>query len=183
MSGTFTGGSFTADDITGGLRDAVEQLRGEFERRFGQKTAEGNVRETVLKLLAEGPMNGSQIIHEAAERSGGAWTPSAAAVYPTLQLLVDEGLATAKETAGRKTYTLTDDGKKAAEAVGTSSKDSGTRDGATRDGGRGALPKAGFDLAQATATVGRTGTPEQVKQAVAVLDEARRKLFSILAQD
>ena len=53
-----------------------------------------------------------------------------------------------------------------------------------RDSGRhGALPKAGIDLAQAAAQVGRTGSPEQVKQAVAVLDEARRKLYSILAQD
>ena len=53
-----------------------------------------------------------------------------------------------------------------------------------RDSGRtSALPKAGIDLAQAAAQVGRSGTPEQVKQAVAVLDEARRKLFSILAQD
>ena len=46
-----------------------------------------------------------------------------------------------------------------------------------------ALPKAGIDLAQAAAQVGRSGSPEQVKQAVAVLDDARRKLYSILAQD
>jgi hypothetical protein len=31
--------------------------------------------------------------------------------------------------------------------------------------------------------VPRTGTPEQVKQAVDVLDDARRRLYSILAQD
>ena len=46
-----------------------------------------------------------------------------------------------------------------------------------------ALPKAGIELAQAVAQVGRSGSPEQVKQAVAVLDDARRKLYSILAQD
>ena len=47
----------------------------------------------------------------------------------------------------------------------------------------GALPKAGIELAQAAAQVGRTGTPEQVKQAVEVLEDARRRLYSILAQD
>ena len=47
----------------------------------------------------------------------------------------------------------------------------------------GALPKAGIELAQAAAQVQRTGTPEQVKQAVEVLDDARRRLYSILAQD
>ena len=53
-----------------------------------------------------------------------------------------------------------------------------------RDSGTvGALPKAGIELAQAAAQVGRTGTPEQVKQAVDVLDDARRRLYSILAQD
>jgi hypothetical protein len=31
--------------------------------------------------------------------------------------------------------------------------------------------------------VGRSGTPAQVEQAVGVLDEARRKLYAILAQD
>jgi hypothetical protein len=45
------------------------------------------------------------------------------------------------------------------------------------------LPKAGLELAQATAQVGRSGTAAQVDQAVAVLDEARRKIYSILAQD
>jgi hypothetical protein len=45
------------------------------------------------------------------------------------------------------------------------------------------LPKAGIELAQAAAQVGRTGSPEQVQQAVAVLDEARRRLYAILAQD
>ena len=53
-----------------------------------------------------------------------------------------------------------------------------------RDGGRmSALPKAGFELAQAAAQVGRTGSPEQVQQAVEILDEARRRLYALLAQD
>jgi hypothetical protein len=31
--------------------------------------------------------------------------------------------------------------------------------------------------------VRRTGSPEQIKQAAAVLDEARRRIYAILAQD
>jgi hypothetical protein len=45
-----------------------------------------------------------------------------------------------------------------------------------------ALPKAGVELAQAASQVGRTGTPAQVQEAVAVLDDARRRLYAILAQ-
>ena len=58
--------------------------------------------------------------------------------------------------------------------MGSSSRESGRVSG---------LPKAGIDLAQAVAQVGRSGTPEQVKEAIAVLDDARRKIFSILAQN
>jgi hypothetical protein len=58
------------------------------------------------------------------------------------------------------------------------------RSGGSRDGSRtGALPKAGLSLAQATGQVARAGSPEQVTQAVAVLDEARRKIYAILAQE
>ena len=42
---------------------------------------------------------------------------------------------------------------------------------------------ASVRLAQAAAQVGRTGSPDQVQQAVAVLDDARRRIYAILAQD
>ena len=48
--------------------------------------------------------------------------------------------------------------------------------------GSGSLPKAGIELAQAAAQVGRTGSPDQVQQAVTVLEEARRRIYAILAQ-
>ncbi|MCU1413596.1 MAG: PadR family transcriptional regulator [Microbacteriaceae bacterium] len=174
-------GSFNANDITGGVWEAMEQLRGQFGRRAGERVGRGDVRAAVLALLAEEPMHGYQIIHEVEERSGGAWKPSPGSVYPTLQLLVDEGLISAEESNGRKTYSLTDAGKKAADSAGDKSTPWAAQ--SAKDGGRSALPKAGFDLAQAAAMVGRTGTPEQVKAAVAVLEDARRKLFTILAQD
>ncbi len=127
-------------------------------------------------------MHGYQIIHEIEERSGGAWKPIPGSVYPTLQLLADEGLISATETNGRKTYTLTDEGTKVAEAAANQPAPwaaPGARDGARVK----ALPKAGIALAQATAQVGHSGSPEQVDQAVAILDEARRKIYALLAQE
>jgi DNA-binding PadR family transcriptional regulator len=167
----------------GGLWEAMEQLRGQFEQKGGgTRMGRGDVRTAVLALLAEKPMHGYQIISEIAERSGGAWKPSAGSVYPTLQLLADEGLITAEEADGRKTYSLTEGGRAEAEASADRAAPWQTS-GARESGGMGALPKAGIDLAQAAAQVQRTGTPEQVKQAVEALDEARRRLYSILAQD
>ena len=188
MSGSFMGNGFGGR--RGGLGekwsgtaawDAVEELRGQFERKIGPRMGRGDVRAAVLALLAEKPMHGYQIIHEIEERSDGAWKPSPGSVYPTLQLLADEGIISAEESNGRKTYSLTDEGRKVADAAGEhpapwESQSAG--DGARRS----ALPKAGIELAQAVAQVGRSGKPEQVTEAVAVLDDARRKLYAILAQ-
>ncbi|WP_137843212.1 PadR family transcriptional regulator [Microbacterium sp. 2FI] len=167
-----------------GLWEAMEQLRGQFEQKVGgTRMGRGDVRAAVLALLAEKPMHGYQIIREIEERSAGAWKPSPGSVYPTLQLLTDEGLIQAEESNGRKTYALTDEGRQVADAAPDRSAP-WESSGNAREGSRqSALPKAGIDLAQAVAQVGRSGSPEQVKEAVAVLDDARRKLYSILAQD
>ncbi|WP_426185979.1 PadR family transcriptional regulator [Microbacterium sp. TWP3-1-2b2] len=164
--------------------DAMDQLRKSFEQRTGgpSRMARGDVRAAVIALLAEEPMHGYQIINEIAERSGGSWKPSAGSVYPTLQLLADEGLITAEEQNGRKTYSLTGAGREEAEIA--ADKPAPWEAFSSRESGHlTALPKAGMDLAGAAAQVARTGTPEQVKEAVTVLDEARRRLYAILAQD
>jgi DNA-binding PadR family transcriptional regulator len=159
----------------------MDQLRSAFERRGSTRMGRGDVRAAVLALLAERPMHGYQIIQEIDDRSAGAWKPSPGSVYPTLQLLADEGLITAEEANGRKTYALTEAGRLEAEAA--AERQAPWLASTERESGFSALPKAGMELAQAAAQVGRTGTPEQVQQAVAVLDEARRRLYSILAQD
>ena len=184
MGDNFTGGSGGWGQGRSGpnLWEAMEQLRGMFEQKVAPRMGRGDVRAAVLALLAEQPMHGYQIISEIAERSGGAWKPSAGSVYPTLQLLADEGLISAAEADGRKTYSLTEAGR--AEAEASADRPAPWQTPSARDSGTvGALPKAGIELAQAAAQVGRTGTPEQVKQAVDVLDDARRRLASILAQD
>ena len=165
-----------------GLWEAMEQLRGQFEQKVGPRMGRGDVRTAVLSLLAERPMHGYQIIREIEERSNGSWKPSPGSVYPTLQLLTDEGLISAEESNGRKTYSLTEEGRAVADAAAEKSAP-WEATGARESSRVGALPKAGIDLAQAVAQVGRSGSPEQVKEAVAVLDEARRKIFTILAQD
>ena len=168
---------FTTTGFSGAaVWDALDQLRTQFEPKAASRMGRGDVRAAVLALLAEKPMHGYQIIQEIEERSNGAWKPSAGSVYPTLQLLADEGLVQVEEANGRKTYSLTAEG--AAVPGGTAPWQA-----SSSSSKHGALPKAGLELAQATAQVGRSGSAEQVAQAVAVLDEARRKVYAILAQD
>ena len=180
MSGSFPAGGFGGGNPLEGMWQMMEQLRSSFDKRGGSRMGRGDVRAAVLVLLAEQPMHGYQIIREIEERTGGSWKPSAGSVYPTLQLLADEGLVRAEESGGRKTYVMTDAGRE--EAAGASVPWGSPSEGAERPAFT-ALPKAGLELAQAAAQVGRTGTPEQVQQAVDVLDEARRRLYAILAQD
>ena len=189
MNNAFPGGfNFGASNGAGnplaGVWEAMEHLRSSFEQRSsGSRMARGDVRAAVIALLAERPMHGYQIINEIAERSGGAWKPSAGSVYPTLQLLVDEGLVEAEETGGRKVYALTDAGRSVADTETAESGPAPWETAGKREGGhRTALPKAGAELAQAVAQVGRTGSPEQVAEAVALLEETRRKVYGILAQ-
>lgn len=163
------------------LMQMFDGIRPAFEKRAGTRMGRGDVRAAVLALLAEEDMHGYQIIREIEKRSGGSWKPSAGSVYPTLQLLVDEGLITAEESGGRKTYKLTEAGK--AESEESEESAPWTATGSSTTKGFPALAKAGMELAQATAQVGRTATPEQVAEAVELLDDARRKLYAILARE
>ena len=124
-------------------------------------------------------MHGYQIIRKIEEHTDGAWKPSAGSVYPTLQLLADEGLVTAETMNDRKTYSLTEEGKHAAAEAHTPwDKD----DDCERPGFTG-VSKAGIDLAQAITLVMRSGTHAQQEHTVEALNDARRKIYTILAQD
>lgn len=180
MHSSFPAGGFMGNNIDG-MWQAVEEFRSRFEKRSGARAGRGELRTAVLALLAERPMHGYQIIREIEERSGGNWKPSAGSVYPTLQLLADEGLVSAEESNGRKIYSLTEAGR--SDVASSETKAPWESASPAAGGGFAALPKAGVELAQAAAQVGRTGSPEQVEEAVEVLKEARRRLYSILAQD
>ncbi|MEE9096142.1 PadR family transcriptional regulator [Pseudarthrobacter phenanthrenivorans] len=178
MRASHPAGGFGGSNLEG-MWQAVEELRSRFEKRSGTRAGKGEVRAAVLALLAERPMHGYQIIREIEERSGGSWKPSAGSVYPTLQLLADEGTISAEESNGRKIYSLTEAGREEVAAH----HGGAPWDPETTMAGTASLPRAGMELAQAAAQVGRTGSPDQVRQAVAVLDEARRRLYGILARD
>ena len=84
-----------------------------FAAAAGGRARRGDIRTAILRLLAEQPMHGYQIIQELSTRSGGVWNPSAGSIYPTLQQLADEGLVDSEESAGKKVYHLTDAGRAA----------------------------------------------------------------------
>jgi DNA-binding PadR family transcriptional regulator len=70
----------------------------------------GGVKLAVLKLLSEEPAHGYQLIKRMEQRLAGGYTPSAGAIYPTLNLLEDEGLIAASVEENRKMYSITAEG-------------------------------------------------------------------------
>src|SRR3977135_353153 len=75
--------------------------------RGGPRARRGDVRAAVLALLAERPMHGYEMIKEVEERTGGAWTPSAGSIYPTLQMLEEADLIRGEESDGKRRFSLT----------------------------------------------------------------------------
>ncbi|SCK52350.1 transcriptional regulator, PadR family [Streptomyces sp. WMMB 714] len=141
----------------------------------------GDVRASILALLKDRPMHGYEMIQEIAERSGGAWKPSPGSVYPTLQLLEDEGLISSASEGGKNLFSLTEAGRAEAEAG---------PDAPWEEAGRGIdwdamneVRKAGGGLVSAFQQVWANGTPEQREKAVGVVNDARKKLYLILAEE
>jgi DNA-binding PadR family transcriptional regulator len=136
----------------------------------------------MLRLLAEEPRNGYQLMQEIERRSDGVWRPSPGSVYPALQQLEDEGLVRSEETDGRKLFHLTDAGREAAEATGA--------EGAPWDAASDSVDSDVWELFNVARQVGmaifqlaQAGTPEQIAAAKEILSNARRSLYGILAED
>ncbi|MCZ7416588.1 MULTISPECIES: PadR family transcriptional regulator [unclassified Streptomyces] len=73
--------------------------------------AHGRLRLYLLKLLAEAPRHGYEVIRLLEERFRGLYAPSAGTVYPRLAKLEAEGLVTHTTEGGRKVYSLTPRGR------------------------------------------------------------------------
>ena len=141
-----------------------------------------NVRGAVLALLTERPMHGYEMIQEIDSRTGGAWRPSPGSIYPTLQLLEDEGLiATAPDSeGGRKRFALAEAGQ--AEAAGAAQTPPWAEFAEQTVNSWHDIRDAGAQAMQALRQVMTTGTDDQRARAAQVLDETRRKLYAILAE-
>ncbi len=126
-------------------------------------------------------MHGYEMIQEIAERSGGAWKPSPGSVYPTLQLLEDEGLIVSESEGGKKLFSLTDAGRTAAGEGPEAPWEEASR-GVDWEA-LSEIRQAGFGLMEAFGQVWKTGSKEQRDKALAVINEARKKLYLILADE
>jgi DNA-binding PadR family transcriptional regulator len=147
----------------------------------GRRGRRGDVRAAILVLLAERSMHGYEIIQEVAERSQDLWKPSPGSVYPTLQLLVDEGLIVSTESEGsKKLFALTDAGKEAAEKVATPPWEE-IAEGV--DPAHLNLRAAVGQLFGAVAQSAHAASEEQQQRILEIINNARREIYTILGED
>ncbi|MFG1913590.1 PadR family transcriptional regulator [Micromonospora sp. NPDC048898] len=142
-----------------------------------------NVRAAVLALLTERPMHGYEMIQEIDSRTGGAWRPSPGSIYPTLQLLEDEGVivaSTEESGGGRKRFTVTEAGQAEATEAAQAPAWADVAEGTVTSWHD--IRDSGAQAMNALRQVMMNGTDDQRERAAQVLDETRRKLYAILAE-
>ena len=72
----------------------------------------GELRLVLLKLIADEPRHGYDLIRAIEELTGGEYAPSPGIIYPTLTMLQDMGfIEESKEKGPRKPFQITDEGR------------------------------------------------------------------------
>jgi DNA-binding PadR family transcriptional regulator len=141
----------------------------------------GDVRVAILILLAEQPMHGYQLMQAMADRTQGAWRPSAGAIYPTLAALKDTGLVSVQAVDGRKLASLTDKGDTYVRENRASFADP-FEPLIAESGGEHDLRGPLDEIRATTRLLARTGTDLQIQQAREILIDGLQSLNSILAK-
>jgi DNA-binding PadR family transcriptional regulator len=141
----------------------------------------GEVRAAVLHLLGEEAMHGYQIMQEIQQRSDGAWQPSPGSIYPTLQQLADEDLVASATEGGKNIFSLTDQGREATAAL----DDAPPWERLSEDQSSGArsIRTSVIKLVAAAKLVGGTGDETQIEAAAEILNDARKRIYALLASD
>ena len=104
-------------------------------------------------------------------------------MYPTLQLLQDEGFVTVEERDGKRIFSLTDEGRAETERRTAEAGETPW----TRDGRGKPAVVAMFEsvklLHMAAHQIVKAGSADQVTAATEALNEARKKLYQLLAAE
>jgi DNA-binding PadR family transcriptional regulator len=146
----------------------------------GGRLRHGDVRVALLIALQEGPAHGYELGRRLERASDGGWRPSPGSIYPTLQALADEELVTCEERDAKRVYALSRRGiaflKERAE------RGDGNPWEPTLGARAGELKEAVVGLKLAAKQIALAGSPEQRDRAVAIVVEARRQIYELLAK-
>jgi DNA-binding PadR family transcriptional regulator len=141
----------------------------------------GNLSLLILQALEEQPLHGYGIIKTIEEKRG--YAPDPSSLYPTLQLLQDQGCVEINEKENKKVYTLTDEGK-------TYLKENSERiDRMSESFGQpkwNSLPGVGKRVASLTGTIFSNYSyldDAKIKRIEELLDETRKRVGDIVFEN
>jgi DNA-binding PadR family transcriptional regulator len=152
-------------------------------RRGRRMFESGELRLVLLKLIADEPRHGYDLIRAIEDMTGGEYAPSPGVIYPTLTLLQDMGLIEEAPGAGpRKAFQVTDEGRahlaereEEVEALFERLRDLAPREGS---GAGPAIGRAVKNLMTALRhRIGRDGLDDELLHEIAaILDEAAQRI-------
>jgi DNA-binding PadR family transcriptional regulator len=159
-----------------------ENWSGRRGRRSKRMFESGELRLVLLKLIADEPRHGYDLIRAVEDLTGGEYAPSPGVVYPTLTLLQDMDLI--EEAAGdgpRKPFQVTEEGRKHLEERSEEVEALFGRLGELTPSERTAGPAIGRAVKNLMTAlshrIGRDGINEDLLHEIAgILDEAAQKI-------
>jgi len=150
----------------------------------------GELRLVLLKLIADQPRHGYDLIRAIEEMTHGDYAPSPGVVYPTLTMLQDMGqIEEAKEDGARKVFAVTDEGRahldeKAEEVEGLFDRLEALGSDQRKAGGAPIKRSVANLLSALWHRVTRGETDEQtIHDIAAILDEAAQKIERLKRPD
>lgn len=91
----------------GGREDRLHHAHGSLRGPGARFFERGGIKFAILEHVKDKPRHGYDIIREMEERSGGLYSPSPGAIYPTLQAIEDQDFISSNLEDGKKVYTIT----------------------------------------------------------------------------
>lgn len=134
----------------------------------------------VLKLLDEGERHGYDFMRMFQEWG---WSGGSGSIYPLLASLEAEGLAQGRDEGGKRVYTITEEGRRVLREDAPRHFHFGdifeSEEHPVNDEAQGAFDR----LAAAWTQAKQVAKPDTIEQIVEIINEARKDIYSALADE
>jgi DNA-binding PadR family transcriptional regulator len=158
-------------------------MYGRHGQRHGRRFKRGILKFVLLKLLAEMPRHGYDLIRAFREKG---WRGGAGSIYPILAMLEAAGLITGRDEGDRRTYEISEKGRRlleehAADLGGFFEDDDQAED--ESEGRADQLRDSAGRLMQAISQLGPSSKPETIERVRELVDETRKQIYEVLAKE
>ncbi len=158
-----------------------------YHRRHGmRRLRRGILKFALLKLLAEVPRHGYDLMREVREKG---WGGGAGSVYPLLGALEAAGLIAGRQEGDRRVYEITEQGRRllgehAAELERLLNDDEENDEEEEAAGGSvPQLRESAARLMQSVSQLGPSSKPQTIEGVRNLLDKARKEIYQLLAEE